>query len=58
MESVSKLSIKIFSLDGGGNLESGREKGGNINELAPLSLTTHPAAPSPPWQIAKRVPLY
>lgn len=27
MESVNKLSTKIFSLDGGGNLESGREKG-------------------------------
>lgn len=31
METVSKLSIKIFSLDSGGYLESGREKGGNIN---------------------------
>ena len=31
MESVSKLSIKIFRLDRGGYLESEREKGGNVN---------------------------
>lgn len=49
MESMSKLSTKIFNLDKGGNLQSGRGRERDIRELAPQPLTTHPGCPpSPP----------